>query len=66
LTYEYDHWARQKFVVTLGFVSYKTGFTATAKRVVVEGQQAERRTGKNSDPIHEILADTKWNIAEAK
>jgi hypothetical protein len=66
LTYEYDHWAGQKFVVTLAFVSYHAGFTATAKRVVVEGRQAEHRTGKNPDPIHEILKDEKWNIAEVK
>jgi hypothetical protein len=66
LTYEYDHWADQKFLVTLAFTSYQAGFTATASRVVVEGQDPERRKGKNADPIHEVLKDPKWNIAEAK
>jgi hypothetical protein len=66
LTYEYDHWAGQKFVVALAFVSYQAGFTATATRVAVEGREPERRKGKDTDPIHEVLKDPKWNIAEAK
>jgi hypothetical protein len=66
LTYEYDHWAGQKFVVTLAFVSYQAGFTATASRVAVEGQEPEKRKGKNTDPIYEIFADAKWDIEEAQ